>query len=617
MCGIAGYIGHLNNLPSKENINNSKLSLYLRGPDSNGEYTNQINNKCLLFIHTRLSIIDTTKDSNQPFKDSEGIIIFNGMIYNYLELKKKLMNQGVRFQTNSDTEVLLKMLNLYGEKALKYLDGMWAFAYYNFKTKDILIGRDRYGEKPLYYYNNKGNFFFSSSIKALSNLTNNKIIFNDTKLMLHLAHPDKAYGDGNETIFKNIFNFPKSSFFKFNLLNKNKKKNTYWKLKIKKRRISFKSASQKIRKLIAETVKTRIRSDVKNCMLISGGLDSNAIAAYVKKNSALEGFCLKPTLNSYDETKYAKISSIKNKFNLNFVKSLSNKGLKITTEIISNSFNTLPSTTSLCFATLCAEIKKKKNRVILTGIGGDEMFAGYYINFLAHLLSYKRNSKKFLQKYQFWNNNVRKFIKNSFLKNLDNPILKKNKYQLNYYSEQTGLKYLKKKLKLKKRRLHKDIFYNNMLQNIFYNSLPAQVHQSDLVSMHYSIENRAPFLSHKIAEYVYQLDKDYFMYKGIPKSLLRLPLKNKFPSEIKNNFEKIGFYESFYNLFNLKEKIKVKKIIYNSSILRKKIKPKSLRQLLNKNEKYISHNESKFLFGCLNIAILENAINKNNLLLKN
>jgi len=103
MCGIAGYIGHLNNLPTKENINNSKLSLYLRGPDSKGEYNNQINNKCLLFIHTRLSIIDTTKDSNQPFKDSEGIIIFNGMIYNYLELKKKLINQGVRFKTNSDT----------------------------------------------------------------------------------------------------------------------------------------------------------------------------------------------------------------------------------------------------------------------------------------------------------------------------------------------------------------------------------------------------------------------------------------------------------------------------------------------------------------------------------
>jgi asparagine synthase (glutamine-hydrolysing) len=156
-----------------------------------------------------------------------------------------------------------------------------------------------------------------------------------------------------------------------------------------------------------------------------------------------------------------------------------------------------------------------------------------------------------------------------------------------------------------------------MLQNLFYNSLPAQVYQSDMISMHYSIENRSPFLSHKIAEYVYQLDKDFFMYKGIPKSLLRLSLKNKFPSEIRNNFEKTGFYDSFYNLFNFREKIKIKNKLKKSLILKRKIKKIFFNYLLNKKEIDITHKESKLLFGFLNVAILENIINKKNSMLEN
>ena len=121
MCGIAGYIGLKKNSPSNLNIKKCLSALKRRGPDSKGVFSKSFFNKKILFVHTRLSIIDLNRNANQPFMDKEGSLIFNGMIYNYIELKKKLKSKGIKFKTKSDTEVLLKMLNFYGEEAFKML----------------------------------------------------------------------------------------------------------------------------------------------------------------------------------------------------------------------------------------------------------------------------------------------------------------------------------------------------------------------------------------------------------------------------------------------------------------------------------------------------------------
>jgi len=119
MCGIAGFIGNKNNMPSLKQIKNCKNSLERRGPDANGLYKNVSKKKAILFVHTRLSIVDLNSEASQPFSDHNGTLIFNGMIYNYIELRKLLEKKGEKFKTTSDTEVLLKMLNIYKEKAFK------------------------------------------------------------------------------------------------------------------------------------------------------------------------------------------------------------------------------------------------------------------------------------------------------------------------------------------------------------------------------------------------------------------------------------------------------------------------------------------------------------------
>jgi len=609
MCGIAGFVGLKENSPSNSNVKKCLLALKRRGPDSKGVFTKDYLKKKILFIHTRLSIIDLNKNANQPFVDNEGSLIFNGMIYNYIELKKKLISKGVKFQTKSDTEVLLKILNLYGEEAFKMLDGMWSLAYYNFKKSEIILSRDRFGEKPLYFSNEKKGIYFSNSIKALQELGQLKLKFDKKKIESQIKYSDKTFGLNNNSFFVGINQLSAGQFIKISVKNNKLKTKNYWKLKIKQNKVNFNTASKKLEKLIKNIVKTRVRSNVKNSMLISGGLDSNTIATYAKDYSKIEGYSLVSSNKKYDETELIKKSSKKNNFFNNFINSNNSKSLNILENIISNSYNILPTTSSLGFALLCEKIKKDKNKMILTGVGGDELFCGYYVNFLAHILSYK--GKKFKEKFMFWKTKIKKFIRNKNLKDFNSPDLKKNIYKLNFFIEGKDILnyYFKNNSVPNIKILSKDVFYNNMLQHLFLQNVPTQNLANDLVSMHYSLEARAPFLSYKLCEYIYSTKKDFFMFKGEPKSLLRKAMRIKLDKAILNNYEKVGFYSPFSSFFNAKDKKKILKYLKKSKIIYQFLDKKKLQKLINFKAVDISHGESKLLFACLNFAILEKKIN--------
>ncbi len=608
MCGLAGFFGKKFNLPDNIKIKRCLSSLKRRGPDANGVIFKSYKNKKLLFLHTRLSIIDLKRNSNQPIEDENGLLIFNGMIYNYIELRKKLKLRGVKFKTFSDTEVLLKVLNLYKEKAFKMLDGMWSIAYYDFQNSNIILSRDRFGEKPLYFYKKNKDIFFSNSLKGLYHLSGVKLEFDNIKVNQQLKYSDKTIGLNNKTLFRGIMSVPQGSYLKIDMKKNLIQKKNYWELRIKKSKMSFSVAIKKLQNIIQQVVKTRVRSDVKNSILISGGLDSNTIAFFAKKNSNINGYSLISSNKHYDETNLIKMSNKKNKLKSKFVKSTNSSSLKTLESIISNSFNVLPTTSALGFALLCRQIQRDGRRVILTGVGGDELFAGYYVNFLAHLLSYK--GKKFKEKFNFWNQNIKKFIRNERLKNLKNNNLFKNRYKLNFFIEGDEIKnkYFKDKTNNKIAILSKDIFFNNMLQNYLIQNVPTQNYANDLVSMHFSLECRSPFLSRVLSEFIYSLRKDYFMYKGKSKSLLRTAMKSKLHLNILNNYEKTGFYSPFSSFFSKKDNIKIRNYLNNSKIIYKYIKKQKIEKLLKIHTSQISHGESKLLFACLNFAILEKNI---------
>ncbi len=285
MCGIAGYIGKKSF--SDKLISKSLSFLKQRGPDFRAvkKYNiNSQNSKNILFLHTRLCIIDLEARSNQPFEDKNFSIIFNGEIYNYIEIKNDLILKGFNFITKSDTEVLLKSYICYGTSFFQKLEGMWSFAIWDKKKQELILARDRFGEKPLFYSIQNDGIYFSSDIRVIKCLSEKNYDYNISRLTKGVICGYKSlYKNPSETFFKKILQVPQASYIKISS-NLEFKINKYW--FVKKKIINFKNDFELIeiaKDLLFNSIKIRLRSDVPIAFCLSGGVDSGALVSIAAK----------------------------------------------------------------------------------------------------------------------------------------------------------------------------------------------------------------------------------------------------------------------------------------------------------------------------------------------
>lgn len=217
MCGIVGFI-------SNEKINEDILSNMLhsidhRGPNDNGYQYSEVLNKNIFLGHTRLSILDTSNHAHQPMisEDKNFILIYNGEVYNYIEIKEELIIKGYTFESSGDTEVVLKAFIEWGNDCFTKFNGMWALAIYDKASKKMTLSRDRVGKKPLYYYKDKEKFIFASEIKAILQYPNITIKPNLKKVYRYLSTNYRYIDIDTESFFENIYQIEKSSFVEINL----------------------------------------------------------------------------------------------------------------------------------------------------------------------------------------------------------------------------------------------------------------------------------------------------------------------------------------------------------------------------------------------------------------
>ena len=281
MCGVAGYLNFNNKPIEKQILVNMCKILKHRGPDGYDFFQGEE----LGLSHTRLSIIDLTKNANQPMISEDGryVISYNGEVFNFKEIRKDLISFGYNFKSNSDTEVVLYSLIHWGTESLNKFNGQFALAFWDKKNKTLLLARDRYGIKPMYFFRNNNTFVFSSEIKALFCNPEVKIETNKQGLLEYLTFQNFLL---SETLFKNINILKPGSFLFINSKNYINQQ-TYWDFNFEEPIHRTKSINYFIEKcdfLLNQAIKRQLVSDVEIGSYLSGGMDSGTITALASKN---------------------------------------------------------------------------------------------------------------------------------------------------------------------------------------------------------------------------------------------------------------------------------------------------------------------------------------------
>jgi asparagine synthase (glutamine-hydrolysing) len=596
MCGICGF-----NYGDKKIIKKMADVIKHRGPDGEGFYIN----KSVSLGHRRLSIIDLKKGQQPIYNENKDVvIIFNGEIYNFQEIKPVLEKNGHHFITNSDTEVIVHSYEEYGFECLKHFNGMFAFCIYDQKKDLLFMARDRFGIKPFYYYWKNEYFVFASEIKALLANPHVKTKPNDKIIYNYLINNQIPEGQ-EETFFTDIKKLMPGHYAIF----------SDHKLRIKKyysiRNINNKITDTRIdkvsidnyRKLLVDSVRLRLISDVPVGSCLSGGLDSSAIVAVIDellKHKCKEGVSVSHKLNCFsavyqdkscDERKYIK-AAVKNKrASVHHVFPDANGFFRNLKTLVYHQDE--PTETMSVYAQYCVmKLAKGKVRVLLDGQGSDESVAGYipyYRHFFLDMLKQKQYFL-FIKEVLFSLNYIRDLILSFVCLNLS------EKKSVSLFTGQYKVKqsYIKDSMLSLAERQLKD----------FNQNLPKVLRYEDRNSMAHSIESRLPFLDYRLVEYSFSIPESLKLRNGWTKYILRQACNNILDPMIKYRKNKFGFpVPDYYWLIQNKKKIKR---IINSSLFKER--PYFNYQeiiktfdLMCKDKKY--HNYSSVFWRIINLEL--------------
>lgn len=572
MCGIVGVIS--SNEKELSKIAAATITLSKRGPDNqSSESFDRI-----ALGHARLSIIDTSKDANQPFTDitKRYIIVFNGEIYNYKELKKELVDDGVEFSTTSDTEVLLYLYIKYKEKCLEKLNGFFAFAVFDKQESSLFLARDRMGIKPLLYYFDGEQFIFGSELKALLTFDIEKDI-DKVSLFNYLQF---NYIPTDNSIIKGVRKLKPGNFILIENINKietNLKEEMYYEIPLNQEStfqtsaMNYDKAQDTLKSLLEESVQKRLISDVPVGTFLSGGVDSSIISLLAKKH--------KPDLQTFsigfkdepffDETIYAnavakKIGSKHRVF------SLTNDDLYQDLDKILDYLDEPFADSSAIAVYLLSKRTKEHVTVALSGDGADEMFSGYnkhMAEFKARYPGIKESAVK--MGHPIWRSLPKS--RNSKFTNVNRQLYKfslgaKLTNKARYWrwasiiSEEKANYLLKEELVFNPQRLSDNAFEykkrkDHLLKNIrrdgdindtLFTDMKMvltndMLRKVDAMSMANSLEVRTPFLDHRLVDFSFSLPVAFKINGNMKKKILQDAFRSELPEEIykrpKHGFE--------------------------------------------------------------------------------
>ena len=568
MCGISGYISKTSLIADSGIVRTLEL-MKRRGPDSKNFYKNTYSSKQLALLHTRLNIIDLNERANQPYYDEHFIVVFNGEIYNYLEIKTKLIKKNYKFNTNSDTEVLIKCFQEYGEKCVDHFIGMWAFAIWDNKKKQLFLSRDPFGEKPLYYFLNESGFFFGSEVKFIKSLCKKKFEINKNQIQKNIFLGYKSLNKSNNTFYKDIVSIESSSNILIDLdLNLIKKK--YWRPKLNiNQNMKIDDAVEGVKNNLIKSLELRMRSDVPIAFCLSGGVDSSLLASHATKtfNKKISTFSIIDKDPRYDESENIRYIIDDLRCNYELIKINNDENLFLDRLKVLTNYHDGPIATLSYYihSFLSENISKKNYKVAISGTGADEIFTGYYDHFLLHFEALK-GTKYLNPNLESWKKFILPKIRNPYLQNsklyIDEPENRDLVYEKNFGISQYSINDVEQKFN--EENYCDELLRKRMMNELFHEVVPVILKHDDLNSMYHSIENRSPYLDRDLLEFALTIPPHLLISSGFQKKILRDSGEGILCDKVRLSKQKKGFNASINSIINLKNP-EVLKFIFDES----------------------------------------------------
>jgi asparagine synthase (glutamine-hydrolysing) len=601
MCGIAGYFAKSD--VALERTQHTLLLMRNRGPNHQASIQIKTDNLCGALLHSRLSIIDLDERSNQPFSINNMTIVFNGEIYNYLELRSELIKKDIQLKTESDTEVLLWYYILYGKDCLSFFEGMWSFAIYNSIEQTLFLSRDRFGEKPLYYVETQDGFYFASEVKFIFSLLGRSLDINYKHALRYLTNGFRSLNKSNEQFYIGLKELPPSH--NLNVYNNLKtKKQRYWHPKILvNNEINITDAIEGFRERLLNSIKIRLRSDVPLAFCLSGGVDSAAITSIAAKihNYNVSTFSIIDKDARYCETNNI-LATVHDLGCAHYPIELSTENfLPRLKQLILYHDGPIATISYYVHSLLSEQIANKGFKVSLSGTGADELVTGYYDHFLYHLHEIK-SQPEFREANQAWETYIKPLIRNPILRNSQN-YLASNSFREHIYLDQSSFE------DCLLVPFHEDFFEvdydssllkNRMLNEMFHEIVPVILHEDDLNSMYYSIENRSPFLDSHLFDFCYSIPAKYYINNGYAKYILRESMKGILNEQVRLDRHKVGFNASLASLLDFTDQ-STKEFLLDRNPVFELVDRKKIESMMNIHP--LSDSMNKFLFNFINLRI--------------
>lgn len=571
-----------------------------RGPDRRAYALFDSGEAQVALLHSRLSIIDLDARSDQPFTIGNCTIVFNGEIYNYIELRKALESEGVAFHTTSDTEVLLQAYIRYGEDCVSRLEGMWSFAVYDRDRHKLFLSRDRFAEKPLYYLCTPEGFWFGSEIKFIKALSGKSLRINSRQLLRYLVNGYKSLYKTKDTFFEEIREVRYATNLSIGSdLRPSLKR--YWQPAFTSNpEMTIDEAVEGARHYLSESMRIRLRSDVPLAFCLSGGVDSAALASIAAKrfNYDVATFSIIDSDPRYNE-KDLILETVRDLGCRHALIDIpQEESLPRLRKLIA--YHDAPvATISYHVHSLVSEaVSAGGYRVAFSGTSADELFTGYYDHYLLHLneIAGRPDYGRYLDE---WRRHVEVHVRNPLLKDPDlynrNPLFREHVYDnsaefKDYLNEAFSDEFTEE-------RFCESLLRNRMLNELFHEATPVILHEDDLNSMMYSVENRSPYLDTRLFEFAYSIPPEHLIRDGFNKYVLREAVKGILNEPVRTSRQKKGFNASIYSVVDFDRKENRNWLLDDGEIYRY-IDRDRMASLIDARPQENSY--SKFLFNFMN-----------------